>query len=34
MQAIHTCETSVYFHETHDAASQKTVIFILAAVRI
>jgi hypothetical protein len=33
MGAVRTSETSVYFYETTRAASQKTVIFMLAAVR-
>jgi hypothetical protein len=33
MEAVSTPETSVNFYETHGAISQKTVIFILAAVR-
>jgi hypothetical protein len=33
MEAVAISETSVKFQHTHGAISQKTVIFILAAVR-
>jgi hypothetical protein len=33
MEAANTSETSVNFYRLHGATSQKTVIFILAAVR-
>jgi hypothetical protein len=33
MEAVRTSETSVNFYEVHDAISQKTDIFMLAAVR-
>jgi hypothetical protein len=34
MRAVNTFETSVNFYQTTRPTSQKTVIFILAAVRI
>jgi hypothetical protein len=33
MEAVSTSETSVNFYQIHGATSQKTVLFILAAVR-
>jgi hypothetical protein len=33
MEAVSTSETSVNFYQIHGATSQKTIIFILAAVR-
>jgi hypothetical protein len=33
MEAASTCEMSVNFYQLHGAATQKTPIFILAAVR-